>query len=42
MAANVQDVVMLVGDSLTQFGWEQGGFAQLLAGTHTTKILYEL
>jgi hypothetical protein len=41
MAANIQDVVMLVGDSLTQLGWEQGGLAQLLSGTHITNILYE-
>jgi len=33
MAANVQDVIMLVGDSLTEGGWAQGGFSQLLAGS---------
>jgi hypothetical protein len=36
MAANVQDVIMLVGDSLTEGGWAQGGFAQLLAGRSQT------
>jgi len=38
MAANVQDVIMLVGDSLTQGGWEQGGFAQLLAERYVRKL----
>ncbi|KAG2157409.1 SGNH hydrolase-type esterase domain-containing protein [Suillus clintonianus] len=38
MAANVQDVIMLVGDSLTQLGWEQGGFAQLLAESYNRKL----
>ncbi|OJA11941.1 hypothetical protein AZE42_06385 [Rhizopogon vesiculosus] len=38
MAANVQDVIMLVGDSLTQFGWAQGGFAQLLADRYVRKL----
>jgi len=36
MAANVQDVIMLVGDSITQDGWSQGGIAQLLAGAQIT------
>ena len=31
MAAAVQDVIMLLGDSITQGGWEPGGFAQRLA-----------
>lgn len=31
MAANVQDAIMLVGDSLTQGGWEPNAFAQRLA-----------
>lgn len=31
MAANVQDVIMLLGDSITQGGWEPDGFAQQLA-----------
>jgi hypothetical protein len=38
MTANAQDVIMLVGDSLTQHGWKQGGFAQLLAGAQITNI----
>ncbi|KAG0705027.1 SGNH hydrolase-type esterase domain-containing protein [Suillus ampliporus] len=38
MAANVQDIVMLVGDSLTQCGWEQGGFAQLLSERYVRKL----
>jgi hypothetical protein len=42
MAANVQDLVMLVGDSLTQRGWGKGGFAHLLAGVHIKNIFYEL
>jgi hypothetical protein len=31
MAAAVQDVIMLLGDSITQGGWESGAFAQRLA-----------
>jgi hypothetical protein len=31
MAAAVQDVIMLLGDSITQGGWEPGAFAQRLA-----------
>ncbi|KAG2061679.1 SGNH hydrolase [Suillus hirtellus] len=38
MAANIQDVVMLVGDSLTQLGWDKGGFAQLLAEMYVRKL----
>ncbi|OAX39179.1 hypothetical protein K503DRAFT_799840 [Rhizopogon vinicolor AM-OR11-026] len=38
MAANVQDVIMLIGDSITQNGWEQGGFAQLLAERYVRKL----
>ncbi|KAG2147129.1 SGNH hydrolase-type esterase domain-containing protein [Suillus cothurnatus] len=38
MAANIQDVVMLVGDSLTQLGWEQGGLAQLLSEAYSRKL----
>ncbi|KAI0070356.1 SGNH hydrolase [Panus rudis PR-1116 ss-1] len=38
MAANVQDVIMLVGDSLTQGGWEPHGFAQKLAYIYNRKL----
>ncbi|KAG2157410.1 SGNH hydrolase-type esterase domain-containing protein [Suillus clintonianus] len=38
MAANIQDVIMLVGDSLTGRGWERGGFAQLLAERYIRKL----
>ncbi|KAG2349588.1 SGNH hydrolase [Suillus weaverae] len=38
MAANAQDVIMLVGDSLTQRGWEPGGFALLLAERYVRKL----
>jgi hypothetical protein len=31
MAATVQDVIMLLGDSITQKGWEPNAFAQRLA-----------
>lgn len=31
MAADLQDVIMLLGDSLTQGGWEPHGFATKLA-----------
>lgn len=31
MAANSLDVIMTLGDSLTQGGWEPGGFTQRLA-----------
>jgi len=38
MAANVEDVIMLVGDSLTQGGWESHGFAQRLAYVYNRKL----
>ncbi|GBE82606.1 SGNH hydrolase [Sparassis crispa] len=38
MAAYVQDVIMLLGDSLTQGGWEAGGFAQRLAFVYNRKL----
>ena len=31
MAANVQDAIMLLGDSITQGGWVPGGFGQQLS-----------
>ena len=30
--ANVQDAIMLLGDSITEFGFTSGGFAARLAG----------
>ncbi|PCH38484.1 SGNH hydrolase [Wolfiporia cocos MD-104 SS10] len=38
MAANVQNVIMLVGDSITQGGWEPNGFAQQLAYVYNRKM----
>ncbi|KZT67829.1 SGNH hydrolase [Daedalea quercina L-15889] len=38
MAANVQDVIMLLGDSITQGGWEPHGFAQQLAYVYNRKL----
>lgn len=38
MAANCQDVIMLLGDSLTQGGWEPEGFATRLAYAYTRKL----
>ncbi|KAI0725500.1 SGNH hydrolase [Fomitopsis betulina] len=38
MAANVQDVIMLLGDSITQGGWEPDGFAQQLAYVYNRKL----
>jgi len=38
MSANVQDVIMLLGDSLTQGGWEANGFAQRLAYVYNRKL----
>ena len=32
MAANILDSIVLFGDSLTEVGWMEGGFAHLLAG----------
>jgi len=34
MAAYVQDVIMLFGDSITQGAWEPSGFGQRLARQH--------
>jgi len=38
MAANVQDAIMLFGDSLTQGGWEPNAFAQRLAYVYARKL----
>jgi len=38
MAANVQDVFMLFGDSITQLGWRANTFAQRLACAYVRKI----
>ncbi|TFK50102.1 SGNH hydrolase [Heliocybe sulcata] len=38
MNANVQDVVVLLGDSITEFGWEPHGLAQRLAQTYVRKF----
>lgn len=39
MAAYVQDVIMLVGDSITQGGFVPNGFAQKLSCESTLNIL---
>ncbi|KDQ12350.1 hypothetical protein BOTBODRAFT_34645 [Botryobasidium botryosum FD-172 SS1] len=38
MAANALDTIMLLGDSITQYGWEQGGFIQRLAHLYARKL----
>ncbi|KZT11198.1 SGNH hydrolase [Laetiporus sulphureus 93-53] len=38
MAANVEDVIMLLGDSLTQGGWDPQGFAQKLSYAYQRKL----
>ncbi|KAJ7738517.1 SGNH hydrolase [Mycena maculata] len=38
MAANVQDAIMLFGDSLTQAGWEEGGFGARLQHVYSRKL----
>lgn len=38
MAATVQDVFMLFGDSITQLGWQANTFAQRLACAYVRKI----
>ena len=34
MTAPVQDAILLLGDSLTEFGWGEGGLATRLAGEY--------
>ncbi|KAJ7685031.1 GDSL Lipase/Acylhydrolase [Mycena polygramma] len=38
MAANVQDAIMLFGDSITQAGWTEGGFGARLANVYSRKF----
>ncbi|CCM03909.1 uncharacterized protein FIBRA_06060 [Fibroporia radiculosa] len=38
MSASIQDAIMLLGDSLTQGGWEAHGFAQRLAFAYNRKL----
>ncbi|KAJ7582837.1 hypothetical protein C8J56DRAFT_894617 [Mycena floridula] len=38
MAAPVQDVIMLFGDSITQGCWEEGGFGQRLSHVYARKL----
>ncbi|KAF7363302.1 GDSL Lipase/Acylhydrolase [Mycena sanguinolenta] len=38
MAANVHDVIMLFGDSITQAGWAEDGFAARLAQVYARKL----
>ncbi|KAL4068069.1 SGNH hydrolase-type esterase domain-containing protein [Scleroderma yunnanense] len=38
MAANVQNVIVLFGDSLTQWSWRTGGLAQRLAADYARKL----
>ncbi|KZT29894.1 SGNH hydrolase [Neolentinus lepideus HHB14362 ss-1] len=38
MNANVQDVVVLLGDSITEFGWDPHGLAQRLAQAYARKF----
>jgi hypothetical protein len=42
MAANIQDVIMLFGDSITQGGWEPdlNGFGQRLSREYLILIAY--
>ncbi|KAG7092404.1 hypothetical protein E1B28_008761 [Marasmius oreades] len=38
MAAYVQDCVMIFGDSITQGGWEEGGFGAKLAHAYSRRF----
>lgn len=38
MAAPIMDTIMLLGDSITQGGWQAGGFAQRLAYVYARKL----
>ncbi|KAJ7489866.1 SGNH hydrolase-type esterase domain-containing protein [Mycena galericulata] len=38
MSANVQDVIMLFGDSITQAGWQEGGFGAQLHHVYARKL----
>ncbi|PAV23284.1 SGNH hydrolase [Pyrrhoderma noxium] len=38
MAAPVQDAIVLLGDSITQYGWEAGCFAQRLSQDYVRKL----
>ncbi|KAF7338427.1 GDSL Lipase/Acylhydrolase [Mycena venus] len=38
MAANVQDVIMLFGDSITQAGWAEDAFGARLANVYSRKL----
>ncbi|KAJ6547400.1 GDSL Lipase/Acylhydrolase [Mycena capillaripes] len=38
MASNVQDVIMLFGDSITQAGWTEGAFGARLADVYSRKL----
>ncbi|EJD06068.1 SGNH hydrolase [Fomitiporia mediterranea MF3/22] len=38
MTAPIQDAIVLLGDSLTQGGWEPNGFAQRLASAYVRKM----
>lgn len=38
MAAPVQDAIILLGDSITQYGWDAGCFAQRLAQDYVRKL----
>jgi len=38
MAANIQDAIMVLGDSLTQGGWEPLGLTQRLAAVYVRKL----
>jgi len=38
MSASVQDAILLFGDSLTEGGWVEGGFAQLLAAAYNRRL----
>ncbi|KDQ12349.1 hypothetical protein BOTBODRAFT_67540 [Botryobasidium botryosum FD-172 SS1] len=37
MAANFQDAMMLLGDSITEFSWTEGGLAQKLAAAYSRR-----
>ncbi|KAJ7090032.1 hypothetical protein C8R43DRAFT_1050416 [Mycena crocata] len=38
MAATVQDVIMLFGDSITQAAWDERGFGARLANVYSRKL----
>ncbi|KAG8896057.1 hypothetical protein FRB99_000200, partial [Tulasnella sp. 403] len=37
-STKIIDTILLIGDSLTQGGWQEGGFAQRLAYVYARKL----